>query len=634
MSLETVRQPLSGEEYAAKAPDTLDLSARAALAINALGGSIDPKLMTMFGQIVFCTSKPHFSHWASADTLLDPKFGESFPLMRLMCGSEQHVELEAKYRDAMMSRVQDGLYWDFCTPQRPWRNAYAPAFYGEGRNEDFCTLPGTARMLRALLVWRELGDDSAATEEAIRSLVAGLRRIAVCRDDYCYYPEKGGWGEPCSYPRSGWLNTDEAKGETEGGEGSVVCMHGHQIYGAAHWYAESRDPAALDLAARLTRYCMLPRFWGGVPDPAGDRTGLPGHVARSMPDPPFVAGHEQGHWFSHFHARAIALRGILEYARVAGDQHAAEFVRRSWEFTLSQGIARMGWINCYPGALNAVEGCALGDLVGLGIRLSDYGLGDYWDDVDGIVRNQLVEQQLTRPELLESIVQQFAGEPAPGRNAHPGQLDFDEGGSAVIARSIGSYGGLGMPTSVPRPAVMHCCTSNATQGLYAAWEGTLRESGDSAIINLLLNRAGRLVEIDSWLPFDGKVVIGNLAARRVAVRIPFWVDTSALRASVAGKPVEPAWVGRYLLFDSLKPGDVITITFPVPETTARYTVNAHTVQEQVYTCTFRGSTLIDISPRDTAPTSYPLYQRQHMRAAEAPMKEVQRFVPERIVLKW
>ena len=96
MSIDTVRQPLAGEKYTAKVPDTLDLSAHAALAINALGGSIDPKLMTMFGQIVLCTSKPHFSHWASADTLLDPKFGESFPLMRLMCGSEQYVELEAK----------------------------------------------------------------------------------------------------------------------------------------------------------------------------------------------------------------------------------------------------------------------------------------------------------------------------------------------------------------------------------------------------------------------------------------------------------------------------------------------------------------------------------------------------------
>ena len=130
------------------------------------------------------------------------------------------------------------------------------------------------------------------------------------------------------------------------------------------------------------------------------------------------------------------------------------------------------------------------------------------------------------------------------------------------------------------------------------------------------------------------MVIGNLAARRIAVRIPFWVDTAAMRVSIAGKPMEQTWVGRHLVFESLNPGDAITITFPVPETAIRYTVNAHTPREQVYTCTFRGSTLVDISPRDTALTGYPLYQRQHMRAEKTPMKEMMRFVPGRVVLRW
>jgi hypothetical protein len=275
---DAVHLPLAGDRYEATVPDTLDLADHARFAINGLGGNIDPGLVTMYGLIFFCSPRPHLSHWASAETLCDPKFGESFPLMRLMCGSNQYVELEAQYREAMIGRIQDGLYWDLYTPARPWRNNYAPAFYGNGKDEDFATLPGTGRMIRALLVWRELGDTTTETEGMIASLVRGLRRIAVCKDDYCYYPEHGGWGEPCSYPRSGWLNTDEAADETEGGEGAVTCMHAHQIYGAAHWYAESGDPVALDLAARLSRYCMLPRFWGGVPEPEGSRDRLPGQL--------------------------------------------------------------------------------------------------------------------------------------------------------------------------------------------------------------------------------------------------------------------------------------------------------------------------------------------------------------------
>ena len=622
---------IRGQSRAADVPDTLDLAARGALALNGLGGNIDPDLLTMYGLIFFCAKRPHFSHWASAETLCDPKFGESFPLMRIMSGSDQHANLERRFRDALLGRVDDGLYWDRVNPRRPWRNSYAPGFYGEGRNEDFCTVPGAGRLLRCLLVWRELGG-GLDCDRLLEDLCGGLRRILVVKGDYGYYPEKGGWGEPCAYPRSGWLNTDEAKNDTEGGEGAVTCMHGHQLYGAAHWYERSGSPVALDLATKLANYCLLPRFWGGVPDPAGDRKGLPGHVAPCQPDPPFTAGAEQGHWYSHFHARAIALRALLAHGRATADQRILEFVRRAYEFTLSQGIPRMGWINCYPGAMNHMEGCALGDMVGLGIRLSDAGLGDYWDDVDAVVRNQLIEQQLTDASALDRIVAQFQDQPDPASQEKlPGKLCFDD----IISRSLGCFAGTALPTSVPRPWVMHCCTGNATQGLYYAWEGALREDGDRATVNLLLNRAGRLVDVDSELPHAGRALIRNHAARRVALRVPAWAPRCDVRLRVGGTDRPLDWVGQHLLVPDLKPGDVIELTFPVCETTARYTVNSRSPAETVYTCTFRGSTLVDIAPRDTAPTSLPLYRRDALRGVDtAPRRQVRRFIPDRVVRDW
>ena len=118
------------------------------------------------------------------------------------------------------------------------------------------------------------------------------------------------------------------------------------------------------------------------------------------------------------------------------------------------------------------------------------------------------------------------------------------------------------------------------------------------------------------------------------MRIPSWVDRRELRADVSGKEAALNWIGNSMVFDGLKPTDVITLRFPVKESTVRYTVNAQTDKEQIYTCTFRGSTMVDISPRDTAPTSYPLYLRDHMRAEKAPMKQVTRFVPNRIITVW
>ncbi len=627
---DTVSTSLSGTSSEAEVPDTLDLADRARLALNGLGGNIDPELMTMYGLIHFCAPRPYFSHWASAETLCDPKFAESFPLMRVMSGSDQYADLERGFRDSILGRVDEGLYWDRVNPRRPWRNSYSEWCYGKGREEDFCTLPGAGRLLRALLVWREL-DGGTDCDRLLDELCGGLRRILVVRGDYGYYPEKGGWGEPCAYPRSGWLNTDEARSEAEGGEGSVTCMHGHQLYGAAHWYEQSGSPVALDLAAKLANYCLLPRFWGGIPDPSAKREGLPGHVAPCQPDPPFIAGAEQGHWYSHFHARAIALRGLLAYGRATANQRVLEFVRRAYEFTLSQGIPRMGWINCYPGALNQMEGCALGDMVALGVRLSDAGLGDYWDDVDAVVRNQLAEQQLIRADLLENVAAQFKNEADPTRDDKmPGKFCFDN----IIARSLGTFGGTSLPTSIPKPWVMHCCTGNATQGLYYAWEGTLRETGDKAVVNLLLNRAGRLVDVESYLPYEGKVVIRNKTAGRLAVRAPSWVDKRALRSEDGQLANEPYWVGRHLVFESPRPGAAITLTFPVPVQTSTYTVNARSPQEQQYACEFRGSTLVDIAPRDKALTGYPLYQRAHMRASAAPFRRARRFVAAKTVRGW
>jgi hypothetical protein len=208
----------SGQFSTGTVPDTLDLTDRASLALNGIMGTIDPQLLTTWGLVHYNAVRPHLSHWASAETLVDPKLAESITLMRIMSGSTLDLDLEQRYRASIMSRLQDGLYWDLRDPRRPWRNSYSTAFYGEGRDEDFSTLPGAGRMLRTMLIWRELGVQPERMEKEIKQLTSGLLRIAVHKGDYAYYPEHGGWGEPCAYPRSGWLNTEEAQGETEGGE--------------------------------------------------------------------------------------------------------------------------------------------------------------------------------------------------------------------------------------------------------------------------------------------------------------------------------------------------------------------------------------------------------------------------------
>ncbi|MEI7551720.1 MAG: hypothetical protein WCL24_05270 [Verrucomicrobiota bacterium] len=615
-----------GQYYETEIPDTLDLAARADLAVHGILNTIDPELMTMFGLIYFNAKTPFLQHW-SADIPLDAKFAESLPLLRLMCGSNYLAPFEQEYRQELVSRIDDGLYWDRFTSRRPWRNVYNNSIelYGAGRDEDFSSVWGVARMIRALTAWQGAnGTDTAALNA---SLIRGLRRIAVDRGDYSYFPHRGGWHDGFIYPRSGWIDTSEAERDREGPEGSVTCAQGHQIYAAAQCYALTGDPVAKELASRVARYVMKPKFWGGMLalDPANPA------AIKVVPSGPFRDGSQHGHWTIHFHARAIALRGLLYYATACDDDRALEFVRSAYEFTLTQGIPRMGLINTYPPSPGC-EGCAIGDLVGLGIRLTDAGAGDYWDDVDAVVRNQLAEQQITDAAALAAY---SAAQPEVTHQAkYPASyLNTRD----VIPRSLGVFFGTSKPTMVTDPWVMHCCTSNASQGLYYAWEGALRENDGATVVNLLLNRAGRCVDVHSHLPHEGRVdIVVKQAPGRVSIRIPRWVKFEAVALTTNGKPQAAERLGRYLTVRHLSPGDTLTVTFPIAEHAYSYVINKGTPTEEAYDCLFRGSTLVSIHGGPALRTNdFPLYRnRELLRTNRAPRKKVTRFVAQRQFTAW
>jgi hypothetical protein len=437
----------------------------------------------------------------------------------------------------------------------------------------------------------------------------------------------GSW----SYLEGGWHASAKEPGNAhQGGEGDVVSYQAEGIQGLARWHAATGDPQALRLARELATFTMEPRFWGSEPSLMG------------------VAGNEQAHADSHFTGRMMALRGLLEYSIVANDERAKEFVRRGYEYMRQFSIPRLGWMDGFTTNTTIAgysESCMLGIWVALAIRMSDAGIGDYWDDVDHLVRNQLVEAQLTRKDLLEAIAAESFERP-PGSQffwvneltratIYPGQESTDD----VIGRTIGLWAGFSTPTSLPPNLwVMQCCSGNAPWGLYAAWEGTVRsrDHGRRVDVNLLLNHASPWLNVESSLPYEGRVVIRNKTAIRVAVRLPSWIDRRALRCEVDGQTRDPDWIGNRALFDDLGPESAITLLFPVPEQTTEYTWLAHHWRAQgIVKCTFRGSTLVDISPRDDRMGSYPIYQRDHLKSGgPAPVRQVDRFIADRRVVDW
>jgi len=95
------------------------------------------------------------------------------------------------------------------------------------------------------------------------------------------------------------------------------------------------------------------------------------------------ASAERGHFKIHFHASMAAIRGVLDYALVAGDYRAKELAHNAYLYARSTGIHRLG---LFPTHHEATEGCSIADMTGMAVTLSDAGLGDYWDDVRGCTR--------------------------------------------------------------------------------------------------------------------------------------------------------------------------------------------------------------------------------------------------------
>src|SRR6185295_1476171 len=99
-----------------------------------------------------------------------------------------------------------------------------------------------------------------------------------------------------------------------------------------------------------------------------------------------------------------------------------------------------------------------------------------------------------------------------------------------------------------------CCCGNATHALFYAWDAIVQCHHGNAQVNLLLNRASPWLDIDSYLPYEGKVVIRNKTARKLLVRIPRWVNRSALQSSINQADANPYFAGNYLIFEHVTPG--------------------------------------------------------------------------------
>ncbi|MBI2841968.1 MAG: hypothetical protein HYX78_01060 [Armatimonadetes bacterium] len=600
------------KRYEAVVPDTLDLAERAALSVNALTGAADYKNGYETFQCGHLDWQPNY---------MSRRFGgpcfqkpvEALPMMRVASGSAQNADVDEKMADFIVNNIdKDGLWW-LRAEGRPWQAKTL------GGDQVWPVAQG--RLISAMLVWHRYTGDDKWLRVAER-LVGGLTKIALVNGDRAWFGAKhtpGGWGGD---------NTPSAAVTGASSERPVLTEPPHvtpydaalPLRGYSEWYALTGDKKALEMAHKVAAFFFKDTMW------------------RSPYD------RERGVWYAHFHTFTMCLMGILEYAIAAQDAKLLRFVANAYENGRPNGIPRIGFFEAVRGGKepgeNGIsdEGCAVADMLCLAVRLSEIGVGDYWEDADMYLRNQLIEHQMVDRGLMRQLLS-TERESAAEYTIDP-MMDETEN---VLERNVGSFASGTDPTWLYGWWTM-CCNANCAVGLYKGWEAIIREADGVAQVNLLLNRASAWLDIDSYLPYEGKVVLRNKSVRKAHVRIPSMADKRAVCCRINGKQIANQWLTQYLVIEPLRRNDVVTIEFPMVETRETCTENTYPKQ---YIGDFKFNTLVDISPRGERPVlgnmgsddgasfkvvrGYPIYRRDNYKADKAPMKKVVRYASKVIV---
>jgi hypothetical protein len=621
---------------AGQVPDTLDLAHHGALSINGILGSLDPKVdyETVFWNILD-VHPAYMLHWSSMVSGVQPKYVEALPMLRQMSGSKQHLDIEKGFLEAMTRNAsEDGLIYDRALPSRPWN---VGVYYGrKDWNEDYANMAGAGRYLAGLtFMYQATGDE--VWKQRARKTAERMLELAVVEGDKAWYPNPG-LGNDFSYPRrSGWTTRKPPLDPKEGAEGATMFYLYQPLRGFTRYYVLTGDDRFLALSRKFLNTGQLAAFWQGMDNLDGR------------------ASYERGHFKGHLHGNLAAIRGVLDYALVANDQQLKMWVRDCYEWVRQMGIPRLGVLAHGKGGIweANMEGCVTGDITALAVALSDAGLGDYWDDVESIARNALVSAQATDIEELKRVSEQGKARQEGAmwggafdsrfrdNNQNRGQLQGQEIYENVLDRTIGAFSHLD-GARYQKPMMMSCCTANGSQGFYFAWEAITRRSGNAGVVNLWLNRRSPWLDVWSWLPYEGKLMVANKGLREIVVRKPGWAHASQITCRINGKQASPVWIGNRLLFSGLRGNEQLSIEVPVQIDKASYSLvnlNDPMHPDGLYECEFKGNTGIRVTRLEPGADPeernwYRLFQRDRMRADQAPLVAAPSYVhPEKIV-RW
>lgn len=314
-----------------------------------------------------------------------------------------------------------------------------------------------------------------------------------------------------------------------------------------------------------------------------------------------------GSFVGHTHTTLHAMWGIAHLGVETGNSKYMEFSKRIYEFMIKHGTGT-GWlhenITSPDSRNNCSETCTTSDVMSIIACLaqSHHFMGDdyldYYDHLERYFRNHILPCQFFVTPKFEAYYRD--------RHKDKPKAMVDKGIESLKKMQGGILAGGGINdyiNEVPGDErtnfiLVGCCAAEGIRAIHTTWENIVTDdtvNGRNVInINMSLPVETDSVRVISYLPNSGMLTAIAKVNGDFKMRPPAWTVKSAIRVWRNEKEAETKFSDKYVIFDDVRPGEKLTISYPLIE----YKQNVSIFEDESLTAvyTWRGSTAINVDP--------------------------------------
>jgi hypothetical protein len=316
---------------------------------------------------------------------------------------------------------------------------------------------------------------------------------------------------------------------------------------------------------------------------------------------------EDGTFNGHVHGHLCFLSGVTDYASVNGNEILLKKMNDYYLFIRSKST-EFGWVPEITGRKSdciGCETCGIMDFIHLGIMLATNGYTEYWDDIERVARNHLVESQFSDTDWMQSSTIEKDTDEVTYRD--------------IYLRMKGGYAGWSSPNHylaylevlpdgwIQNESSMvvgkyriaqNCCGGSGSRALFHVWRNILEIKNGTLTLNIHMDKKVKEAEIICYKPYSGITRIILKADLKLKIRIPKFLKRNDITLFVNNSIVPFTVEGNYLCTQKIETNSIVEIKYPLPLKTETISVGHAGCKQYYYDLSWKGDTVLSVKAHD------------------------------------